>query len=107
MNKEQVNAPMEKTKDLMSLLIAALIGGGGASLGLNLGTDPRPDPFTGTEGRALKEQVRAIENHIHDVRFELGRDSRAMPEVRALGFRIQSLELKCEEVEACCEKNGG
>jgi len=98
---------IEKPRDMAIFLLTAMLSGGGASLGLNMGADPRPDPFTGTEGKALENQIHTLENHIHDIRFELGKESRAMPAVRSLEYRLNTLQTKCDEVEKCCEKNGG
>ncbi len=85
---------IEKPKDISMLLLAALLGGGAGSFGLNMGANPRPDPFTGAEGRALASQIHTLEKGISAMRFELGKESRAMPSVRRLEYRMNTLESR-------------
>ncbi len=87
---------LEKPKDYTLFLIAALLGGGGSSLGWNIAKDPRPDPFTGAEGRSMEQRhikrISALEHEVTDLRFQLGKESRAMSDVRQLTFRVQLIE---------------
>jgi len=53
--KELINS-----KNLTIYLIALLFGGGGASV-QGLLSNPRPDPFTGTEGKSFEKRVDSLE----------------------------------------------
>ena len=46
------------------LLVAALIGGGGANLGWNVAKPPRPDPHTGSmDAQIMAEERKAQDQH--------------------------------------------
>lgn len=46
--------------DKLSYILLALLAGGGTSLGVRVVDPPRTDPFTGTEGKVLKQEI--VEN---------------------------------------------
>ncbi len=96
--------PIDKTKDLSLLLVAALLGGGAGSYGINASTNSRPDPFTGTEGKAMASQIHSLEKEMHGMRLELGRESRAMPAVRRLEYRLNTFESNYRDIKECCDE---
>lgn len=53
------------------LVLVALLGGSGSNLGWNIVKDPRPDPFTGTQGKELSKRIDKIENWI-DIHTKFG-----------------------------------
>lgn len=65
------NETGEQIKWLVFVVSAALLGGGGTSTAWNIMNDPRPDPFTGVEGRALEKRITRLENYQHNVEKKL------------------------------------
>lgn len=61
----------EQVKWSVFVVAAAILGGGGTSTAWTLIRDPRPDPFTGTEGRALEKRIVRLENYQHNIEVKL------------------------------------
>lgn len=40
-----------------AVMLAAVLAGAGGNLGFGVLNDPRPDPFTGTNARVMKEEI--------------------------------------------------
>lgn len=47
------------TTKLLVLVIAVILGGAGGSLGFRVVDNPRPDPFTGTDGVKMETRLEA------------------------------------------------
>ena len=47
------------TTKLLVLVIAIILGGAGGSLGFRVVDNPRPDPFTGTDGINMEHRLEA------------------------------------------------
>ena len=75
-----------KDKAILALL-AVIVGGGGAAGYLNF-NPPRPDPFTGTEGRVLEARIDELENHQQ-------LDDEHRRQAREGWSRIRDLERRC------------
>ena len=90
-NNEQRNG-----KELAIFAAIALVGGGSGSVLQNKFVDPRPDPFTGSEGTALEIRIKALEQSsnrkwekLDDIHAALHRIEVNMA---AVAPRIQALE---------------
>jgi len=51
---------MLETKNIGIYIVAVLLGGGSGALNTFV-ADPRPDPFTGTEGKSFEKRVNSLE----------------------------------------------
>ncbi len=108
---------LDKPKDSVLVLLAALIGGSGAGVGWNMGVDYRPHPYTSIDAAArktvvdrmtaafknrlhiLEKRVRVLEKDHQTIKLDIGRESRAMPKVRLLEYKVQNL---MENLKECC-----
>ena len=95
-------------KWLVSLLVAVLGAGGGASGGTYLylrtsGTETlqsiaRPDPFTGSDARELKAEIKTLQGKVVDLEKSVGNlPPREM--VTSLALLQREIELLREELE--------
>ena len=50
-----------KAGNIILILVTALIAGGGGGLIHNKFNDPRPDPYTGTQGHVLEARIKVLE----------------------------------------------
>lgn len=93
-------------KDVAMFLAVALVGGGGGSVLQNTIFDPRPDPFTGSQGSALEIRIKALEqsssrkweklDSIHNTLHRIELSIASLPpkewrdRIRALEYRAKS-----------------
>jgi hypothetical protein len=86
-------------------LIAVIAGGGGAAGFMNM-NPPRPDPFTGTEGRGLEVRIQRLE-------LQQSKDDDHRKEAVDGYARVRQLERKMDvvteqsrrlqiELDSCC-----
>ena len=61
-----------------ALVVMAVLAGSGSSLGINLLSDPRPDPWTGSDARtshnAMREEWHDDLDRVFDLRGQTGRE---------------------------------
>ncbi len=101
-------------------LLVGLLAGTGGSLTFNMFTDHRPDPFTGTEGKAMREEIKHLkERHhkheedltevkLHDARLSQELEvckaiigsgiSREHDKISEMGTKFQMLHLEFEHL---------
>ncbi|MCP4089609.1 MAG: hypothetical protein GY746_07430 [Gammaproteobacteria bacterium] len=105
-------------RELVMLVVIAVAGGGGAGFGYSKADDPRPDPYTGTQGRALSVEIDTIKldmrkmqeraglesqkmkDRINGLVLDIGRESRATSDVRQLQYRMNTVESALREHKA-------
>ncbi len=105
-------------RELVVLVVIAVAGGGGAGFGYSKADDPRPDPFTGSQGKVImaeiatlksdmrKMQERAglesqkMKDRINGMILDIGRESRATSDVRQLQYRMNTVESALREHKA-------
>ncbi len=95
--------PPPLSKDSIPVILAAMLTGGGVSIGWNYGNDPRPFPFTSIDAKEMRLKLEA---RIHEIEvahiklmLDLGRESRSTNKVQQLEFRMQLLEEDMETVK--------
>ena len=82
---------------VITALVTAVIG---SVINITMGIDPnaRPDPFTGTEGRALSARVQQLEQHHQQL--EAWRDAHVQWGYELAGRR----DAQIQELYRLCEK---
>ncbi len=104
--------PVDKLKDAIGPIIAAAIASGGITFGYQSTHDPRPDPWTGNEGRANLSMIVALQNENKEMKHDHEDMKNAITDLRIMmgnksrgSSQIQGHEYRLKAVEKCCENN--
>lgn len=96
-----------ETRNLLYAAIIGLVAGSGGSIGYNqwFAPNPRPDPFTGRDGRELEIQIEWLMSQSRDMHTSIAKLNGEVANLppRALISDLADLKARVRTLEKLCD----